>query len=57
MPKFSGTGRRHDADDDEQEEEQDRADDRADGLDPEPVGDAHVAGIAGEREPLLGSFA
>ena len=31
------------------------ADDRADGLDAQPVGDAQVAGVAGEREPLLGA--
>ena len=30
------------------------ADDRADGLDAQPVGDAQVAGVAGQREALLG---
>ena len=38
----------------EQEEEQDAADDRADGLDAEPVRDAQVAGVAGQRQALLG---
>ena len=32
------------------------ADDRADGLDAQPVRDPHVAGVAGEREPLLGGL-
>ena len=40
--------------DDEQEEEEHAADDRADGLDAEPVGGAQVARVAREREALLG---
>ena len=46
-----------DADDDEQEEEEDRADDRADRLDAEPVGDAQVARVAGQRQALLRAVA
>ena len=34
-----------------------RADDRADRLDAEPVGDPQVAGVAGHREALLGPLA
>ena len=33
------------------------ADDRADGLDAQPVGDAQVAGVAGQRQALLGLLA
>ena len=33
------------------------ADDRADRLDAEPVGDAQVARVAGERQALLGPLA
>ena len=35
----------------------DRADDRADRLDAEPVGDPQVARVAGQREALLGGVA
>ena len=41
----------------EEQEEQDAADDRADALDAEPVGDAQVTRVAGQREPFLGLLA
>ncbi len=45
------------ADDGEEEEEQDPADDRADGLDAEPVRDTKVVRVAGQGEPFLGLLA